>query len=35
MKIDNHLSWKAHIDDLASNLSKLTHIKNIQTTKTY
>ena len=23
MKIDNHLSWKAHIDDLASNLSKL------------
>ncbi len=23
VKIDNHLSWKAHIDDLASNLSKL------------
>ncbi len=23
VKIDNHLSWKAHIDDLASNFSKL------------
>ena len=23
VKIDNHLSWKAHVDDLASNLSKL------------
>jgi hypothetical protein len=23
VKIDNHVSWKAHIDDLPSNLSKL------------